>query len=429
MTMQTWGGAVNEDGSTESNPVNLLALFVALLFITSVAALRDWLIPLAMLGAVVGSILIHEAGHLFAAKWGGMKVTEYFAGFGPRLWSVRKGETEYGVKLLLPLGGYCRIVGMTNLEDVDPQDESRTYRQATYPRRLASVLAGVGFQLVLVIILLWVMNAFVGVIKEDPNRLEVGTVDAPVAGAPTPAKDAGLRAGDEIVAVDGQTVTEDRLGEYLRSHPGQPVALSVERDGRPVTITVTPVDRKGLDLPGFEPVTEPTGYVGISYGSGLKQETVNPVAAVGRAFGDFGSYAKGTVSAFGQLFSPEGIGNLGKQVTNGEVSEEDEVLRPSSVVGIARFADDATEEFGLNGFLTLVVVLNMFIGMVNLVPLLPLDGGHAAIATYERIRSRAGQRYSVDVTKLMPIAMVVLFFLVFLGLTAVWLDIFRPVSL
>ena len=205
----------------------------------------------------------------------------------------------------------------------------------------------------------------------------------------------------------------------------------VERDDKPLDITITPVDRSKLDLSkfGMEAVTEPTGYVGITYGSASKMDTVGPIPAIGRSVGDFGFYLKGTVGAFGKIFSPAGVSNLSRQVTNGSVSTIQEQERPVSPVGIVRFASQASEQFGLNGFLTIIVLINIFVGMFNLVPLLPLDGGHIAVATYERIRSRKGQRYQVDANRLIPITVVVMFVLIFLGLTAVWLDLFRPVSL
>src|SRR5438045_9220404 len=90
---------------------------------------------LGVIFALVAIVMLHEFGHFATAKWAGMKVTEYFFGFGPRLWSIRKGETEYGIKAI-PLGGYVKIIGMSNLEHVDPADESRAYRSKSYPRRL-----------------------------------------------------------------------------------------------------------------------------------------------------------------------------------------------------------------------------------------------------------------------------------------------------
>src|ERR1700704_6000156 len=125
----------------ENSRRNVSILLFAIAAIVLVASLTNWLGALVVIAALFAIIMLHEFGHFVMAKRAGMKVTEFFIGFGPRLWSVRKGETEYGVKAL-PLGGYCRIVGMTNLEDVDPADEPRAYRSKRFLPKLGVALAG-----------------------------------------------------------------------------------------------------------------------------------------------------------------------------------------------------------------------------------------------------------------------------------------------
>ena len=186
-----------------------------------------WPVLLVVL-ALVAMVMLHELGHFATAKWSGMKVTEYFLGFGPKLWSIRRGETEYGVKAI-PAGGYVRIVGMTMLEEVDPPDEARSYRQASFPRRLAVAVAGSGMHVIMAFVLLFSLYAIAG---------------APTATAPTitslaqfskgvsPAQRAGLKPGDTIVAIDGhKNPGVDFLISFVNKHAGDSLTLVVERGG------------------------------------------------------------------------------------------------------------------------------------------------------------------------------------------------------
>ncbi len=154
-------------------------------------------------------VMLHEPGHFVTAKWAGMKVTEFFFGFGPRLWSFRKGETEYGVKAI-PAGGYVKIIGMSNLEEgIDPVDEARTYRQKSYPKRMLVAVAGIVTHFVLAFLILMLMWTVVGVPNDDKPTLAIGAISSAGDG-PSPAEDAGFKVGDRIVAVDGQAVTGGR---------------------------------------------------------------------------------------------------------------------------------------------------------------------------------------------------------------------------
>ena len=177
--------------------------------------------------ALIGCIVAHEFGHFITAKAAGIKVTEFFVGFGPRLWSVRRGETEYGVKAV-PLGGYCRILGMNNLEEVDPADEPRTYRQAPVGRRLSVALAGSAMHFLIAIVVLFAMFFWTGDngnYLASPSALPASNPIVEIDGLSTgasPAQLAGFHLGDRIVAVDGRHFTNwAQLSGYIQAHPGR----------------------------------------------------------------------------------------------------------------------------------------------------------------------------------------------------------------
>ncbi|HEV3504509.1 MAG TPA: M50 family metallopeptidase [Actinomycetes bacterium] len=367
--------------------------------------------------ALVLSVMLHEAGHFITAKWAGMKVTEFFFGFGPRLWSFRKGETEYGAKAI-PAGGYVKIVGMSNLEkDVDPADEPRTYRHQSYPRRLLVAEAGILTHFVIAFLILLLVWTVVGVPNEDKPTLEIDAISRLRTG-PSPAAEAGFKVGDRVVSIDGRPVSDWReLPPYIRARPGQPITFVVDREGVQHTLVATPAS--------VNPEGEEVGFLGVAAKPTI--ETVGFFTAIGKSTAQLGRLTVGSVKALGAFFSPSSLRDYGNQLTGSPAPEEEN--RPVSVVGIVRIADQAAER-GLFDFLGILVLLNVFIAIFNLIPLLPLDGGHIAIATYERLRSRKGQApYRADVAKLLPLTAAVVVLLVVLGLTSVWLDIVDPVNL
>jgi membrane-associated protease RseP (regulator of RpoE activity) len=386
----------------------------------------------AVILAVVVMIMLHELGHFATAKWGGMKVTEYFLGFGPRLWSIRKGETEYGVKAL-PLGGYVKIIGMHNLDEVDPVDEPRTYRQQNYFKRMSVALAGSAMHFLIAFVLLIVLHSVVGVIRYDKGPLnEIGEISR-LENGPSPAQEAGLRVGDKLVTIDGQPLDEwSELPRYIQDHPAEPIEFVVERNGRPVEITVTPVKqlRERVDESG-EPTgkKEPVGFVGISPAYPL--ENTGFVAAVPRSLGDLGVFSRETFKALGHLLSFDGLQKYGDQLTSGRgpVEPSEDQPRFLSPVGLARVASQAADN-GMRQVLILLISINIFVGIFNLFPMLPFDGGHVAIATYEAIRSKlSGRRYHADITKLLPVTYMVFLMLMFLAVTSLYLDIAKPLNL
>ncbi len=373
--------------------------------------------------ALIVMIFLHELGHYVMARRAGMKVTEFFIGFGPRVWSTHRGETEYGLKVI-PAGAYVRIIGMNNLDPVDPVDEPRTYRQASYPNRMAVALAGSTMHFLIALVLLFVLIVGWGLPRED--TWEVGAISRLETG-PSPAEEAGLRLGDRIVAVDGRaTPTFDDAVAIIRAAPGEQVTLTIERDGRTLEATTTLADRN--------PDGEPVGFLGVGPDYPLVRE--GPVAAARQAAVEFADTMWLSVRALGSFFTPSSLGDYVDQVLgrepqgassssgSGEGGEGNRLLSPVGAVRIASQAADA----GIADLLSFLIAINIFIGIFNLVPLLPLDGGHVAIATYERIRSRKGRRYQVDVAKLLPITYAVVVVLVTLGVTALYLDLTDPIS-
>jgi membrane-associated protease RseP (regulator of RpoE activity) len=404
--MKTTDTELEQAGSDWARPGLLVAAVVLLGYRFGAAVV---LIALA----IVVMIFLHELGHFLTAKWAGMKVTEFFIGFGPRIWSFHKGETEYGVKAI-PAGAYVKIIGMNNLDEVDPADEERTYRAKPYWRRLSVAVAGSTMHFILAFALACVV--FMGFGR--PDDLRHWTVQG--VSEKTPAAEAGLQAGDRIITFEGHHFGDyDALAAAIGRHPGERVELVVERDGKRRTIVATLADHR----PG---ATEPRGFLGISPKPGTTHY------GVGYTVGQMGSVAKQSVVGLGHLFSPRGVRNYvdtlaGEPHTPPGLPEGAD--RPTSVVGIVHVGSEAAKNGIVNVFFLLFAV-NMFIGIFNLLPILPFDGGHVAIATYEKIRSMiSGRRYQADVGKLMPLTYAVVLVLALLFVTTIYLDIAHPVNL
>ena len=390
------------------------------------AVATDTTSTVAVVVAIIAMIMLHELGHFLTAKWAGMKVTEYFLGFGPRLWSIRRGETEYGVKAI-PAGGYVKIIGMSNLEKVDPADEERTYRQKPYWRRLSVAVAGSTVHFILAFLILIGLFAVVGVPNYD-REFTVGQISRLESG-PSPAEEAGFRVGDTVVAVDGRPLRWDDVPSYIRSRPGEPVAFDVVRGGQRLELTAVPVDLSTVEVDGeplLERPEEPMGFVGIGDPI-FPVEKSGPVEAVGRSVTGLGRATVETVKALGGIFSPGGASSYGRQLVGDTDGGEEGENRFLSPVGFVRVASQAADT-GWREVLTLLLSINVFVGVFNMIPLLPLDGGHVAIATYERLRSRRGRRYHADVAKAMPIYYMVFLMIVFLGISSLYLDIVRPIA-
>jgi len=389
----------------------------------AIAGLFVWLYTLNVwwfifVVGIVISIFLHEAGHYLTAKWTGMKVTQFFMFMGPRLWSFRRGETEYGVRAV-PLGAFVRIVGMHKMDaDVAEADEPRTYRQKSFPRRLLVISGGSLMHMIIAIGLLFVVYVGQGERTTD-FRTEVVVEEASFGG---PANNAGVQTGDQLLSIGGTPLADTSdLGPVVRSFdPGDTVDVVVLRDGAQLTI---PVDLGArLNVPEDNELFN-TALIGIDQGDAFVVIDHSVPAAALNAVTDIVPTAwestKGVVKALNPV-------NLFTHV-NG--TNDDLATRPVTLVGVTGFSDDVGDSQGIFGVLWLLAVLNVFVGVFNMFPLLPLDGGHAMIAVYERVREgmRGGkERYFADVERLMPFAMAVVVFLFMFMFAGLYLDIAKP---
>ncbi|MDP9433084.1 MAG: site-2 protease family protein [Actinomycetota bacterium] len=381
--------------------------------------------------ALLLSVMIHEAGHFATARAFGMKATEFFCGFGPKVFSFRRGETEYGLKAI-PAGGYVKIVGMTSLEETDPADEDRLfYKQPAWQRAIV-LAAGSVMHFVIGFLLLFAVLVGLG---QSVATTTVATIaecvpatpaaDCP-AGAESPAKAAGLQPGDRVVSFQGQPVRSwERLVEQIRAMPAGPVELVVERDGRQRTLRpeIVLAERPSLDDPGR---TERVGQLGVSPELGRERDGV--VEGLGNAADGFGTMISATFKGLAQI--PEKMLEV--------FSPDRGIDSPTSVVGIGRISGDVASaetdwQSKLSVFLLIMASLNVFVGIFNLLPLLPLDGGHLAVLIFEQARFgvyRLLGRPSpgrVNLMRLMPLAYVVIVLFVGLSLTLVAADIVNPI--
>lgn len=409
---ESWGGP--------ALAVGLLALVLAV-----------WGLPmLIVVLAIIGMIFLHEMGHYVTARAAGMKVTEFFLGFGPRLWSMRRGDTIYGVKAI-PAGAYVRIIGMSNLEQVSPADEHLTYRSKPYWRRMSVAVAGSSVHFLLALVLIFSFLVVGGKTESVPSPDWTVSIVAPGS----PAQGAGLLPGDRIVSINGSPVStmDDMIG--FLPDPGSPVSLGVQRGEDLLTRTLTL---------GAHPEDASRGYIGIASRSAwLRQSAeVGYIQAVPETLDEFGFLVKESVLGIGRFFSPSGLSSFFRDVadqpgqeriapsgggiaTTVPVDDQDRVI---SIFGALRIGADLTEN-GYGNLLLFLALLNVFIGVFNMIPFLPLDGGHVVIATYERLRSWRGRRYTADVAKMVPFAYAVIFLLVFVFIGSVYLDFTDPVEL
>jgi len=402
---------LEEAGSDVTRRGAGISFLLVLLGLILLAVLRPSTIDtLAIIFGIVALIMLHEAGHYFTAKRAGMKVTEYFLGFGPRVWSFRRGETEYGVKAI-PAGGYVRIVGMSNLEDVDPDEEPRTFRHGTFGNRLTVILAGVTVNLILAFLLIYA--ALIG--RGLPDTLEASVSRVL---PDSPAAEAGIRDGDRIISIDGQHLDVDRdIAEALRDRVGQPTTIVVERGGGTATLTAVPKERSSSDK---------SGIIGVSVGQSVSSyRSFNPIEAVPESFSTIGQMTRDTGAGIGRLFSPDGLERYSKNFTGDAPKQGSPASneRPRSIVGIVDIGGDLV---GGNvwSLLFLLGAINLIVALFNLIPLLPFDGGHAAVVIYEQAASKIrGREVRVDFRKLVPVTALVLVVFLTLGLSAMFLDI------
>ena len=387
---------------------------------------------LAFVVALLLSVMLHEFGHYFFAKKFGMKVTEFFLGFGKKLWSFTRGETEFGIKAI-PAGGYCRIVGMSVHEELTSEETDRAFIKASTPRRLIVLGAGsvshflLGFILIFTIFFGIGISSVLPIINQVFPCINTSTSSSACApGAPeSPAKSAGLKSGDRIISINGKTVKNwSQDLQVIRSFAGRSLKLQIERAGQSLSVVATPVlvtvNGKQYGMLG---ITSKIGLVREGIGTSIKDTW------------DLGSNFF-TTSVKSLITLPGKVPALFRQTFLGQKRDASGLV---GVVGVAQAsaaaASDTALSFGnkLETFLLIIASLNIFVGIFNLLPLLPLDGGHMAVAIADGVRRsrarRAGrpQPLPIDLEKLLPLTAVVFIFLVGLSLMLLAADIFNPV--
>ncbi len=381
---------------------------------------------LVVVGALIIIVILHEFGHFLTARWAGMKVSEFYVGFGPRLWSVRRGETTYGLKAILA-GAYVRILGMNNLERVDPAEEHRTYRSKPYWRRMSVAVAGSAMHFLLAVLLLWVLYSAVGFHGFDrPDVTETARWQVSRVVPDSPAASMGVLPGDRITAVADRGIQNfGDLRGALADLAHRPASVTVVRDGETVRLE---------GVIGASPRDGTSGFLGV--GPELAPPArANPISGLGSSLTDFGLVVRASAEGIAGLFSLQGLDGLlgplvdfeSDELATGEVGVGDP-NRVVSVVGVARIGGSLAQA-DIAALLGFLAYLNVFFGVLNLFPLLPLDGGHVVIATYERLRSFGGRRYQADVAKMLPAAYVFVIVLVTVGLVALSRDIVDPLGL
>ncbi len=398
--------------------------------------------------ALLVSVTLHEAGHFLTARHYGMKASQFFVGFGPTLFSRRRGETEYGVKAV-PAGGFVKIIGMTPLEEVDPADAPRAFFR--FPAGQKTVVLAAGSTMHFVIALVLVLGGIfaLGVPQEIspavgrisdcvasdpgpgrpsvPSEAQCGLPD----GRPSPARAAGLQVGDVVTRVDGAAVHSSRdLTRALRAAADRPVALLVTRAGRQVPLTVTPAAVSRVDLTD-ENKRVVAGTIGITPQQRqdvVREGPVASLAASGR-----------TLQAFGQGIATTVTDKLGSVTKIYSKDRDPEGF--IGIVGAGRISGQVLESRESLGFkaLNLVLIiasLNLFVGLFNLLPLLPLDGGHIAVVWFESARDRlrrargySGEIRRVDYNKLLPVTYGVAATFFLFTLLLIGADIVNPVRL
>jgi membrane-associated protease RseP (regulator of RpoE activity) len=373
---------------------------------------------LAFVVALLLSVMVHEFGHYVTARKFNMKVTEFFLGFGKRIWSFRKGETEYGIKAI-PAGGYCKISGMTPDEVMEPGEESRAFYIARSSKKLIVLGAGSFLHFVLGILLLFTLLAGVGVNSLTSVVKEVVPDSSAVV--------AGFQQGDDIQSINGEEVTDWGRGvELIRAANGGELAFTVIRDGQSLDLRATP---RLTDVGG-----EQRYVLGIINEIGTKRFGI--LKAGKESLTITGSMTVQSLKSLALL--PAKIPELWGQTFGGEPRDVDGLV---GVVGVARVSGETLASGDQNWsqrigtFLLIIASLNIFVGVFNLLPILPLDGGHMAVAIADEIRAfiarlRGRPRPApINVQVLTPITAVVVVILIALTLLLLVADIINPISL
>jgi membrane-associated protease RseP (regulator of RpoE activity) len=393
--------------------------------------------------AILVSVALHECGHMWVARATGMKVRRYFVGFGPTLWSTRRpnrlGETEYGVKAI-PLGGFCDIAGMTSIEELAPDERERAmYKQKTW-KRAAVLAAGPGMNFLIGLVLIYAIAVVWGLPNLHPPTTpivgETACVKPEVAKGeygqctgPGPAALAGIKPGDTVVKI-GDTAVHSPEDVVAAVQPlDQPTPIVVQRDGKEITVVVnvTPTQRFTSD-DAQAPAT--VGAIGISATTRqVGPAQYNPLSAVPATFAFTGDLVVELGKSLAAI--PTKIGALVHAIGGGERDPE----TPISVVGASIIGGDTVDHGLWVAFWFFLAQLNFVLGAINLVPLLPFDGGHIAIAVFEKIRNMIRSARGmvaaapVNYLKLMPATYVILVVVVGYMLLTVTADLVNPIRL
>ena len=374
---------------------------------------------LAFIVLLLFAIFFHEFGHFITARWAGIKASKFFIGFGPTVWSTRRGrietfvgpngatqtrpETEVGIKAF-PIGGFVKIVGMSPAEEVAPEDIPRSFNAAPRWKRAIVLAAGSASHFVTAFVVLFLILTISGAPDANHPTMTIDSVESQIAGKPSPAAAAGLEAGDRVVAINGTTVTKwDQVQSEISSSHGS-IQMTVERDGVRHTFAVTPVvdTSTGTSKP----------VVGIFVR--LPNRRLNPISAVGTTGHAMASLVTEFFHRVPSAFSPHTLG-----LTGGKGPTQD---RPFSIIGAGRIATDLASHGHIADFLFLFVEINIFVSIFNLMPLPPLDGGHLAVLLIEKVRGKP-----VDQRALIPVMAVVLSVLLLLALLLGYYDITAPI--
>ncbi|MEU5866199.1 MULTISPECIES: M50 family metallopeptidase [unclassified Nonomuraea] len=431
----------------------------------------NWLFVAGILLFLVGlmvSVGLHEVGHLVPAKIFGVRVTQYMVGFGSTAWSIRRGETEYGIKWI-PLGGYIRMIGMlpprpgdvpgrlrsaptgpwqglietardAAMEEVRPGDEDRVFYRKKWWQKVIIMSGGPAMNFVLAFIFFSILLVGIGlpklapIVSADTNTCVIPTTEVRKTCTPaderTPAAKAGVKVGDRMVSLDGQKIASwQDATRLIRGHGAGPVKLGIVRDGRPMTLDVTLIAR---DLPS----TADEGKIDKGVGFlGVVPSQVYEKQSMGYVLGYMGDLTGRVVGSMVNL--PEKMVGVWNAAFSGEKRDPE---GPVGVVGAGRLggeilASDTSVTNKLFTFVSLLAGFNLAIGLFNLIPLLPLDGGHIAGGLWEGIKRgyarvmRRPEPRHVDIAKVLPLTYAMAFVLIIMAGLLVYADLVNPLTL